>query len=646
MGTEKEILEAVESVCSYLPSQYKDECNNLVETYGEEIIDAINKDISPENLCAYIGACPKQLSVESGPECQICQLVATELEKQLGVNKTEKEILKAVENVCSYLPGSYKDECDSFVDTYGQEIIAAMNKDISPENLCAYIGACPKQVEVSSDVSCDVCTFFATELDKLVTTNSTKEEIKDALEKACNILPSKSFVVECNALVDTYIDQIIEEIESGLSPKNICGASGLGLCTSSLELTQVQANPVCALCGLVMVQLVQQLEDGSTQAQVIAALDQVCKSVPLQPFADDCVVFVEKEAPEIISQIAKGIHPSERCQELRLCPATVQEDREVQKEKEIEAVEGKIVCELCSVVTHELDQLIEEDSTQDEIEAALDKVCSLLPADYVGQCDDLVARYKSYMVQILLEFATPQQLCGFLRLCPTQVKLGGEQCTVCTFIAVELDNMLADADTEKEITAKIEAVCSHLPSFPATLRTDCDQFVEDNLPKILAELAKDMEPKTICSAIHMCTATKLHTQEPTVAPAAPKLHVQGGELCQVCNLVIEDLDQVLAEDATKKDIENALDQVCSGLPDSIMTTCSEIVDEYTPKILDLAANIFQPSYVCKHIGLCGVQRKPALIGANPCSYGPSYWCNNSDSAKECNAVTFCMQHYW
>jgi len=396
-----------------------------------------------------------------------------------------------------------------------------------------------------------------------------------------------------------------------------------------------------------MVQLVQQLEDGSTQAQVIAALDQVCKSVPLEPFADDCVVFVEKEAPEIISQIAKGIHPSEICQELRLCPATVQEDREVQKEKEIEAVEGKIVCELCSVVTHELDQLIEEDSTQDEIEAALDKVCSLLPADYVGQCDDLVARYKSYMVQILLEFATPQQLCGFLRLCPTQVKLGGEQCTVCTFIAVELDNMLADADTEKEITAKIEAVCSHLPSFPATLRTDCDQFVEDNLPKILAELAKDMEPKTICSAIHMCTATKLHTQEPTVAPpAAAKLHVQGGELCQVCNLVIEDLDQVLAQDATKKDIENALDQVCSGLPDSIMTTCTEIVDEYTPKILDLAANIFQPSYVCKHIGLCGAQRKPALIGANPCSYGPSYWCNNSDSAKECNAVTFCMQHYW
>ena len=87
-----------------------------------------------------------QLSVESGPECQICQLVATELEKQLGVNKTEKEILKAVENVCSYLPGSYKDECDSFVDTYGQEIISALNDKISPSNLCTSLGVCSQMV--------------------------------------------------------------------------------------------------------------------------------------------------------------------------------------------------------------------------------------------------------------------------------------------------------------------------------------------------------------------------------------------------------------------------------------------------------------------------------------------------------------------
>ena len=55
-------MEAVESVCNYLPGDYKAQCDSLIETYGQQIIDAINKDIAPENLCAYIGACPKAVS--------------------------------------------------------------------------------------------------------------------------------------------------------------------------------------------------------------------------------------------------------------------------------------------------------------------------------------------------------------------------------------------------------------------------------------------------------------------------------------------------------------------------------------------------------------------------------------------------------
>ena len=55
-------MEAVESVCNYLPGDYKAQCDSLIETYGKEIIDAINKDIAPDNLCKYIGLCPKAVS--------------------------------------------------------------------------------------------------------------------------------------------------------------------------------------------------------------------------------------------------------------------------------------------------------------------------------------------------------------------------------------------------------------------------------------------------------------------------------------------------------------------------------------------------------------------------------------------------------
>merc|ERR1711881_226421 len=112
-------------------------------------------------------------------------------------------------------------------------------------NICTYIGACPSK-QVSVPVTCEVCQFLATELDKMITKHSTEEEIRTALDQVCAILPS-SLANQCAALVDTYIDVIVQEIVNGLSPKAICGASGLGLCPA-LEMTQVQANPLCAVC--------------------------------------------------------------------------------------------------------------------------------------------------------------------------------------------------------------------------------------------------------------------------------------------------------------------------------------------------------------------------------------------------------------
>ena len=57
--------------------------------------------------------------------------------------------MKAVETICSYLPSTYKDECDSFIETYGEEIIKALNDKIAPENLCKSLGVC-KQVMLTN----------------------------------------------------------------------------------------------------------------------------------------------------------------------------------------------------------------------------------------------------------------------------------------------------------------------------------------------------------------------------------------------------------------------------------------------------------------------------------------------------------------
>lgn len=53
---------------------------------------------------------------------------------------------------------------------------------------------------------------------------------------------------------------------------------------------------------------------------------------------------------------------------------------------------------------------------QAEIEAALEKVCSLVPSLYKSECDDLVKKYTNEFIQLLLRLQ-PSAICRALDLC-------------------------------------------------------------------------------------------------------------------------------------------------------------------------------------------------------------------------------------
>merc|ERR1712156_1324610 len=63
---EKEIEEALESLCSFLPSTMMKQCDSFVDTYTNLIIDLLTKDVSPEMVCGNLGLCPDQTLI-GGP---------------------------------------------------------------------------------------------------------------------------------------------------------------------------------------------------------------------------------------------------------------------------------------------------------------------------------------------------------------------------------------------------------------------------------------------------------------------------------------------------------------------------------------------------------------------------------------------------
>ena len=54
----------------------------------------------------------------------------------------------------------------------------------------------------------------------------------------------------------------------------------------------------------------------------------------------------------------------------------------------------------------------------------------------------------------------------------------------------------------------------------------------------------------------------------------------------------------------QKEVEEALEQVCSLIPSNLQSECKQFVDTYTPQILDLLSQKLSPEFICGSLGLC------------------------------------------
>ena len=68
--------------------------------------------------------------------------------------------------------------------------------------------------------ACEFCKLAITELDNMLEDKHNEEEIKEALEKLCDNLPSP-YAKQCKTLVDTYTDIIIDMITKDATPNEV-----------------------------------------------------------------------------------------------------------------------------------------------------------------------------------------------------------------------------------------------------------------------------------------------------------------------------------------------------------------------------------------------------------------------------------------
>jgi len=242
------VRNVLESICYRFPEYVDEPCEQFVDTYVTAFLEFISKGLSPEELCDALDMCSAvdDLSIDlygiakedesDDSACVICEYIVSYLDKALKDKTNEAEIKQALDEVCDVLPGNVRNQCESFVDAYTDMIIQLLTGEVTPKEVCAYLGLCQNDVyefqpvlgpmmsplEATNGPYCTMCEYLINTVDQMVQDQQTEKEIEVSLDKVCYVLPS-SVKGKCLELVRDYTDQIIHLLVNDYPADQVCG---------------------------------------------------------------------------------------------------------------------------------------------------------------------------------------------------------------------------------------------------------------------------------------------------------------------------------------------------------------------------------------------------------------------------------------
>lgn len=634
--------------------------------------------------CGAVEHCKQKVwPLKNKDECETCVLIATQVKVILSNKETAKEVIEEIENMCSRL-GPLQSQCKALIDQYAPLAITYLKQLLQdPKQLCKELSLCStkeksvifatllkkslphdnliaevlepgpvlmeQQHSVKKDgtsTKCILCEFIMREMENEISKKSTQEEIKNALEKVCSVLPS-SISSECSDFVEEYAPAVLEILANELDPKMVC--TSLSLCQeykNSIPVVEgkekevktvktVKNNELCVLCEFVMKELDTILGENATEGKIEEALDKVCNILP-STVSHNCTDFVAQYTP-ILLQLLQSLSPDEICKVIGLC---------TQSAKEVTVKTAKVgaspECIVCEFVMDKLENSLKQNGTEQNIEKFLDEVCSLLPSSISTECKDFVSQYTPTILQLLIDEISPSDVCTKLGLCrsskiskPAVKKIRGipGECQFCQYFMGYLAGMLTKNATEQDIEKALDKICA---SFPSSIRSQCQNYVDEYTPTIVHLLVNEFSPHQVCIELGMCSKSKI------LKPVAKKRLPKSGELCTPCKTAFTLIKQFFANNRTEEALIQDLEKFCSELPQQIANECSALAAEYGKEILDLLFNM-PVEQLCTELGFCtslGSKEKA------PCFLGAQYWCSNMAAAVKCDAVHHCKNHVW
>jgi len=261
-----------------------------------------------------------------------------------------------------------------------------------------------------------------------------------------------------------------------------------------------------------------------------------------------------------------------------------------------------------------IDTVIQNNKSEAAIEAALEKVCGILPGPLKTKCVQFVDTYGPILVQLIEKYSTPEQVCNALKVCHNGTEMAESvsgnivktvktikdtaECTLCKYVLNFINLLITSNSSEEEIEKALGLVCVILP---AHYHTQCSNFVHQYGPIITELIAELDDPNVVCEWLSMCKKSDnkfieipaLKTNKLTTLP------------CNLCQYVVNYLDVIIQSNSTETKFEEELDKACKILPETkLRAECQTLVHLYGADLIKLLADYGNPKAVCQAIGVC------------------------------------------
>lgn len=164
---------------------------------------------------------------------------------------------------------------------------------------------------------------------------------------------------------------------------------------------------------------------------------------------------------------------------------------------------------------------------------------------------------------------------------------GGDlECTVCTFLVGQVEQMVLSNKTVAEIESTLSELCDHLTG---SWQSTCQTIIESDIPLIIGYLEDKLSPSVICEKIGLC---------------ASSVDVAADGQCSLCSFLVGEVETLLTNGVVEEKIETVLDDMCTHLSGSMSSMCVNFVHNYLPTVIQLLVEKFPASEICSKIGMC------------------------------------------